>query len=172
MIFSIRKIIRAFVAPEHRLSCSSRVWRDGLAKLRRRTEGRHESGAFLLGRREGERRTIVRFAFYDDLDPHCLDSGIVVFDGTGYGRLWQLCRDTGLTVVADAHTHPGREKQSPSDRDNPMIATPGHIALIVPRYAERVFEPHEIAIYEYEGEHRWRDRSGDGEDFFYVGVWG
>ncbi len=173
MTFSIRKIIRAFAAPKHRLSCSSSLWKDGLGELRRRTEGRHESGAFLLGKQEGGRRRVLRFVFYDDLDPNALETGIVVFDGAGYGPLWQICRETGLSVVADAHTHPGHERQSSSDRDNPMIARPGHIALIVPRFAERVFGPTELGIYEYEGEHRWRDWSGPiAHEFFYVGYWG
>jgi proteasome lid subunit RPN8/RPN11 len=112
-------------------------------------------------------------AYYDDLDPHSLDTGIVVFDGVGYGPLWQQCRDEGLTVVADVHTHPGRPGQSDSDRKNPMIAKRGHIALIVPKFAERTFMPSEIGVYEYEGEHRWRDLSGSrvGQTF-YVGYWG
>lgn len=173
MTFSIRKIIRGLAAPEHRLSCSSKLWRVGLTELRRRTEGRHESGAFLLGKCDGDRRTVRRFVYYDDLDPHSLDTGIVVFDGAGYGPLWQLCRESGLTVVADAHTHPGREGQSCSDRDNPMIARPGHIALIVPQFAERVFGAGELGIYEYEGQHRWRNHSGSkAERFFYIGYWG
>jgi proteasome lid subunit RPN8/RPN11 len=173
MTFSIRKIIRALVAPEHRLSCPAKLWREGLDELRRRTEGHHESGAFLLGRRDGDQRSVTRFAYYDDLDPHSLETGIVVFDGSGYGPLWQLCRETSLTVIADVHVHPGRAGQSSSDRDNPMIAKPGHIALIVLRLAERVFGPTELGIYEYEGEHRWRDRTGPrAGKFFYVGYWG
>src|SRR5262249_53116572 len=99
MTFSIRKIIREFAAPDHQLSCSTRLWNKGLNELRKRTEGKHESGAFLLGCRDGERRRIVRFVYYDDLDPHSLDTGIVVFDGEGYGPLWRICRETGLTVV-------------------------------------------------------------------------
>lgn len=173
MTFSIRKIIREFVAPEHRLSCSSRLWSEGLKELRRRTEGRHESGAFLLGKCDENRRSISRFVYYDDLDPHSLDTGIVVFDGAGYGPLWQLCRETGLTVVADVHTHPGCEYQSSTDRDNPMIAKLGHMALIVPHFAEQVFMPTQLSIYEYQGEHRWHDWSGsDAGKLFYIGYWG
>lgn len=173
MTFSIRRIIRAFVAPDYRLCCSSRLWRDGLAELCRRTEGRHESGAFLLGKGKGDQREISRFIYYDDLDSQSLESGIVIFDGAGYGPLWQLCRETGLTVVADVHTHAGCAIQSSSDRDNPMIALPGHIALIVPRLAERAFGATELGIYEYQGEHRWRDWSGaQGQKFLYIGYWG
>jgi proteasome lid subunit RPN8/RPN11 len=142
-------------------------------ELRRRTEGLHESGAFLLGHREGNRRAIMRFIYYDDLDPLSLDSGIVVFDGSGYGPLWKLCRETGLTVVADVHVHGGAARQSNSDRQNPMIATAGHVALIVPDFAERINSPSELGIYEYEGEHRWRDWSGrEANRLFYVGFWG
>lgn len=174
MTFSIQAIIRALAAPRHRLSCSTALWRAGLGELARRGEGRHESGAFLLGRRAGERRQVVRFVYFDDLDPHCLDTGIVVFDGAGYGPLWALCRQTGLRVVGDLHTHPGSTpRQSPLDRDNPMVATPGHIALIAPNYARGTVNPSDLAIYEYLGEHRWRDFSGaSAAEFLYVGRWG
>ena len=171
MTFSIRRITRAFVAPRHRLSCSSRLWKEGLRELRKRTEGVHESGAFLLGYQEGARRRITRFVYYDDLDPQSLDSGIVVFDGSGYGPLWQCCRDSGLSVVADVHVHGGIARQSNADRDNPMIALPGHVALILPRFAERIFWTTELGIYEYLGEHKWKDWSGmTAKQFFYIGL--
>lgn len=125
MSFSLRATIRGLVAPEHRLSCSSTLWRAGLAELCRRGEDHHESGAFLLGQRHGQRRAVRCFVYYDDLDPCCLDSGIVVFDGAGYGPLWQLCRETGLEVVADVHTHGGVARQSGADRDHPWSPPPG-----------------------------------------------
>ncbi len=141
--------------------------------MRRRGEGRRESGAFLLGDLDGERRAVERFVFYDDLDPRCLDTGIVVFDGSKYPLLWRLCRETGLKVVADVHTHPGPARQSASDRANPMIAKPGHVALIVPDLARRAVGASELGVYEYEGDHRWRDHSGhEAGKFFYVGIWG
>ena len=172
MTFSIRKIIRVFVAPRHRLSCSTRVWKEGLEELRKRTRSVHESGAFLLGYKEGARRRITRFAYYDDFDPHSLDTGIVVFDGSGYGPLWQLCRETGLTVVADVHVHGGAARQSNADRDNPMIALVGHVAIILPDLANRIVWQPEVGIYEYEGQHRWQDWSGRrAKQFFYIGLW-
>jgi proteasome lid subunit RPN8/RPN11 len=171
MTFSIRRIIRGLVAPKHRLSCSTRLWREGLRELRRRTEGVHESGAFLLGSQEGARRRITRFAYYDDLDLQSLSTGIVVFDGSGYGPLWQLCRDSGLSVGADVHVHGGVARQSTADRDHPMIALPGHIAIILPRFAERVFWPPDLGMYEYLGEHRWTDWSGArAKQFFHIGL--
>src|SRR4051794_13396622 len=101
MISLIRATIRAFAAPNHQLSSRTRVWKAGVKELRSRTEGRHESGAFLLGRTVLGKRSIERFAYYDDLDPESLKSGIVVFDGAGYGPLWALCKRLGLQVVAD-----------------------------------------------------------------------
>jgi hypothetical protein len=74
----------------------------------------------------------VEVASYDDLDPACLTGGIA-FAGTGYSQLWALCRERGLTVVADIHTHPGAGvRQSRIDATNPMISHPGHVAIIVP----------------------------------------
>lgn len=174
MTFSIRALIQDLVAPESRLVCSAKLWRHGLEGLRRCGEGRRESGAFLLGRQQGRRRIVNRFILYNDLDPHCLDTGIVVFDGAGYGPLWRLCRETGLEVVGDIHTHPdGIARQSGADRANPMVAIPGHIALIVPKFAERPFGPRELGIYEYGGAHRWHCHSGPAAaKFFYIGMWG
>jgi proteasome lid subunit RPN8/RPN11 len=110
--------------------------------------------------------------YYDDLDPHCLDSGVVVFDGAGFGPLWRLCRETGLEVVADVHTHPGAARQSDADRRHPMIATAGHFALIVPDFAARVPRSQELGLYEYAGAHQWRDHSGRAADrIFCTGPW-
>ncbi|MGD1152739.1 MAG: hypothetical protein ABR911_07700 [Syntrophales bacterium] len=131
-----------------------------------------ESGAFLLGTRYGKRRRINRFVYYDDLDRNCLNTGVVVFDGNGYGGLWRLCRESNLTVVADIHTHPALPLQSHADRMHPMVAVPGHIALIVPHYALQVVSAQSIGIYEYKGAHQWINRSGkESKHFFYIGIW-
>ena len=173
MTFSIRAIIRALAAPKHHLSCPDKLWRQGVAEVARRGAGRHESGAFLLGRRHGSRGRVEQFAYYDDFDPSCLDSGIVIFDGAGFGPLWELCRQTGQTVLADLHTHPspGPARQSTLDKDNPMIVQPGHVALIVPNFAHN-FRMEDIGVYEYLGSHNWRDHSGARSGrFFYTGIW-
>jgi proteasome lid subunit RPN8/RPN11 len=173
MNFSIRAIIRGLVAPEHFLSCSKHLWNAGLSEMKRRGAGRRESGAFLLGEENHEIRQIHRFVYYDDLDPHCLDQGYVRFNGSAYGPLWQICHSSGLKVIGDIHTHPGAAIQSNSDRQNPMVAIKGHIALIVPCYANKIVHPGELGIYEYEGSHRWRNHSGKGAArLFYIGIWG
>ena len=67
------------------------LWRRLKEKLLER--GRRccrESGAFLLGCREGGNVAIVDFVLYDDLDPHALDSGIVRFDGRYFSDLWAI----------------------------------------------------------------------------------
>jgi proteasome lid subunit RPN8/RPN11 len=179
MSFSIPATIRALatlvLAPDYRLACSAALWSSGMAELGRRGGGRRESGAFLLGERAVhggvERRRVRRFVYYDDLDPTCLDRGIVVFDGAGFGPLWALCRETGLEVVADVHTHPGIARQSEADRRHPMIATPGHMALIVPDFAARVPSTLELGLYEYVGAHQWRDHTGPpAASVFYTGL--
>ncbi len=173
MNFSIRATIRGFVAPDHRLSCSTPLWRNGLRELHRRGGGCRESGAFLLGQQIGVQRVIRQFVFYDDLDPHALDSGIVVFDGAGYGPLWRLCRERQLRVVADVHTHADIARQSRDDRNNPMVATAGHIAIIVPNFAQHLNCYASLGVYEYAGAHQWHDHSGPSvKRFFYIGLWG
>jgi proteasome lid subunit RPN8/RPN11 len=171
MSFSILTLARAALGKPPRLVCSSAIWRNGTEELRRRTGGRKESGAFLLGRpiRGGHR--IEAFLFYDDVDPTCFRNGIVEFDGRKFGIVWQRCRDLGLTVAADVHVHPGGYGQSASDQHNPMIAECGHLALILPHFAGRRPEPGRIGMYEYLGGRRWSDHSHKGRSFFHVGWW-
>lgn len=173
MNFSIQTIIRAFVAPKHKLSCSKRLWYQGLEQLRIRGNGQRESGAFLLGVEQKGCRQVRQFVYYNDLDPKCLATGIVVFDGAGYGPLWNLCDEKGLKVVADVHTHPGLPYQSATDKRHPMIATVGHLALIVPNYAKKRINARDLGIYEYMGKHQWLNHSGsDASSYFYIGTWG
>jgi proteasome lid subunit RPN8/RPN11 len=94
----------------------------------------------------------------------------VHFNGAAYGLLWVICRSSNLNVIGDIHTHPGYAIQSFSDRQNPMIAIKGHIALIVPRFAKQIVLQHELGIYEYAGEHRWKNHSGkNAARIFYIG---
>ena len=156
MNFSIAAIISRLLAPRHEVSCSWRTWRRLGAALRERGHSaRRESGAFLLGRRSAGRARITTFVLYDDLDPHCLDSGIVRFDGRHFGKLWDLCKREGFTVVADVHVHPGGVGQSDSDRTFPMISRAGHVALIVGEFAAPPVRRAEVGIYRYLGGKRW-----------------
>lgn len=157
MLSFILETTRRLLSPHHELSCSWLTWRRLLRELRRSGgHGARESGAFLLGRACGTAARIEAFVLYDELDPHCLDSGIVRFDGRHFGALWHVCRQRGLTVVADVHTHPGAELQSESDRNHPMIARAGHLALILPNYARGATDSKSVGIYRYAGSKRWR----------------
>lgn len=172
MNYSIRATIQDLVAPDRQISCSVWLWRQGLMELRRRGKNRHESGAFLLGHKRENKRKIARFIYYDDLDPHCLDTGIVVLDGSVFGKLWKICRDMDMEVVADVHTHPGLPFQSYTDQSNPMIGVPGHIAIIVPNLARRITGAAKLGIYQYLGDHRWQAHLKKAASrFFYIGIW-
>jgi proteasome lid subunit RPN8/RPN11 len=172
MSFSIARITRRLLAPQHELSCSVWLWRRLKVALRERgRNATRESGAFLLGERDGPRVHIVDFVLYDDLDPRSLDSGIVHFNGENFGALWALCRARNLEVVADIHVHPGGEGQSLSDQAHPMISSAGHIALILPGYAREPVPTERVGIYRYEGNKRWISvRGGDRRKFFHIGL--
>ena len=164
--------MRRLCAPRHELSCSWLLWLRLCQKLRER--GRRcsrESGAFLLGRREDGGARVADFVLYDDLDPHCLDSGIVRFDGRYFSELWAICKARGLSVVADIHVHPGGAAQSDSDRDHPMISRAGHIALILPRFATGRQPRRDIGMYRYLGGKRWATIPADERSrFFHIGL--
>lgn len=134
-----------------------RLWRNLIADLRVRGEGRRESGAFLLAQPDSTH--IAAHVCYDDLDPAALDTGIIVFHGSGYARLWQLCEAQQLRVAADVHTHPGDwTEQSYADATHPMVGTPGHVALIVPNFARgNSSSLRGVGIYRYRGNHQWQD---------------
>jgi len=154
-----------------KLVCAERVWRSGVDELRCRAGGRRESGAFLLGNVTSSYRRVQEFLFYDDVDPRCFANGFVEFDGGRFGTVWKLCRTKNCTVVADVHVHPGHFAQSASDRANPMIAERGHLALIIPHYAEREWLPGAVGVYEYLGMRQWHDHSHRGRRIFHVGWW-
>jgi hypothetical protein len=129
-------------------------------ELARRGDGRRESGAFLLAPagqmpdRHGRQR-VTAVAYYDDLEPGCLTGGIS-FTANGYTQLAALCRQDGLSTVADIHTHPARcVAQSPIDAANPMTALNDHVALIAPCYARAVTSPSELGVHILGDDGRW-----------------
>jgi proteasome lid subunit RPN8/RPN11 len=172
MNFSIAAIIHRLCAPRHKISCSWWLWHSLCRDLRLRGQNRsRESGAFLLGRLEGDQKRIVHYVLYDDLDPHSLDTGIVRFDGRYFSELWAYCRSHHLKVVADIHVHPGGAGQSGSDRANPMISLKGHIAFILPNFASRPWSRGTLGIYEYEGAKQWTAVPGALRHvFFHIGI--
>jgi proteasome lid subunit RPN8/RPN11 len=162
--------VRSVFGPPPEVTCDHATWSAGVAELHRRTYGRRESGAFLLGSK-GKKRRIEEFVFYDDIDPQALDTGIVEIDGRRLGALWAHCRKTGREVVADVHVHPGGFAQSASDKANPIIAEVGHVAIILPNFAARATLPGAIGVYEYLGARQWRDRSREAPSLLHVGWW-
>ncbi|HYJ89299.1 MAG TPA: hypothetical protein VEW46_24765 [Pyrinomonadaceae bacterium] len=172
MNLSIRTTIRALLAPDHRISCGRKFWKHVLNELEQRGEGRHEAGVFLLGEENRGRLAVKDAVYYDELDPNAYSTGVCVLYGDAFAKLWAICRERSLTVVADAHTHRFAGVQSREDRTNPMVARSGHIAVIVPRYADPPVLHSELGIYEYSGEHTWKNRAGkQAKRFFYTGFW-
>lgn len=129
-------------------------WRDLIRGLGRRGEGRREAGAFLLAPRQPTSR-VTHIEYFDDLDPDCLRGNILI-DGRAFSRLWDICERDNLIVAGDVHTHPGASvQQSTIDRDHPMIARAGHVALIIPHLAVGGVHPRRIGVHEYQGDDGW-----------------
>ena len=172
MDFFIAQTIRRLLARRHELSCSWLLWRRLCRRLRERGQGEtQESGAFLLGRRDANRARIMDFILYDDLDPDCLGSGIVRFDGRYFGTLWAACKSRGMVVVADIHVHPGCSQQSEADRNHPMISCAGHIALILSNFAARPISRRGVGMYKYRGNKQWATvPASERREFLYIGL--
>ncbi len=137
------------------LTIKKSLWLKLIKELKKRGKGKRESGAFLLGV-EGS-QTVIEFVCYDDLDPNCL-TGRIEFSASGFNKLWQYSLEKNFTVLADVHTHPyDWTNQSYYDKTNPMIATKGHIALIIPYFAKKVTtDLTGIGIFEYLGSFKWK----------------
>lgn len=142
--------------PDTELHLTARHWTMISDTLHEKSCGRHESGAFLLGHAARSRRFVETIVYYDELDAHAYDSGIVILHAAAFTALWAICRERELEVVADVHIHPGSALQSHADIANPMIAQKGHLAIILPKFARAPIEPATIGLYEYRGPHRWR----------------
>ena len=136
------------------------LWRELLRELHHQTGEHHESGAFLLGYLTKRGRQVEEVVYYDDLDPHAYRTGVVVMHAASFGMLWDRCKSSGLSVVADIHVHPRAAFQSRADRKNPMIAVAGHLALIVPNFARPPVALKSLGFFEYRGSHRWRTLGG------------
>lgn len=132
-----------------------RQWRAMIAELARRGAGTSEAGAFLLAERDGDRRTVTRVVYLDDLDPECLQ-GAIRFNGLAYSPLWDICAAEGRVVVGDIHSHPyASVRQSPEDQENPMLARDGHVAIIVPHLAMHPVKPAQAGVHLYAGDAGW-----------------
>lgn len=138
------------------------LWRRAIVQLRQRGRGKGESGAFLLAPQEDASDRVTAFICYDDLDPDAYQGGAISFHAVGHAALWEHCRNNSLRVLADVHTHPGRDVgQSCIDKRNPMIPLQGHTALIVPSFAHtRWWTLSGVGIYEYLGDFKWRSHDG------------
>ena len=146
--------------PEPCLRLARSLWTNLTSELHRRTEERHEFGAFLLGREAEDGRRALSLVYYDELDRNAYETGVCVLHADAFTHLWNRCAELRLTVVADAHVHGLRAVQSRSDRENPMIARPGHLALILPLMARRPVRRWAVGFYEYLGDHRWASHGG------------
>ncbi len=157
-----------------RLTVTLWLWRRLILELRRRGQGRNESGAFLLAPQDSNANEVTSFVCYDDLDPDAYEDGSIAFHAVGHAALWELCGMRGLRVLADVHTHPGSYiLQSPIDQRNPMIPLLGHIALILPNFANTQWWTLDPAgVYEYLGNFEWRNFAGaDGRRPMRLTLW-
>ena len=159
---------------EASLSITIWLWRRLILELRRRGRGHSESGAFLLAPRIGTANRVTSFVCYDDLDPDVYEGGAIAFHAAGHAALWNHCRMKGLRVLADVHTHPGNFiRQSSIDQRNPMIPLLGHLALILPNFANTPWWTLDSAgINEYLGSFAWRSYNhADGERPVRLTLW-
>lgn len=142
------------------------LWDLLVVELHARTDGEsHESGAFLLGHLTEHGRRVTDVLYFDDLHPDAHARGVVELPAAAFRVLWAIVRERGVQVVADVHVHPHSAGQSRIDRQNPLIATRGHVAIILPNFARPRIRRWSVGVYVYEGDHRWQAKGGCGNRF-------
>jgi len=134
------------------------LWVMAIRDLRRRGEGRRESGAFLLGKPGNSSAKVTDYICYDALDPNAYQGGIIAFHDTGYSALWDHLKRQQIEVLADVHTHGGPDvRQSSIDSRHPMMPVVGHTAMIAPYFANTSWwSLKAVGVYEYLGNFEWR----------------
>lgn len=142
------------------LEAPTTLWAALIRHLREQGAGTRESGAFLLGHKTESGRVMTKVLPYQNLQADALHNDHVSLTAGSFAKLWDFCRREGLSVVGDVHTHRFGASQSPSDQENPMVALPGHIAFIVPRFAQGNIGLHDLGMYVYKGNHQWTTFSG------------
>jgi hypothetical protein len=142
-------------SPAKHITMTWIAWWKMFRQLSRRGRSKRESGAFLLGVDCDETAIVKECVYYDDIDPTALDKGYVHLSGAALTKVWDRCAETGFQVLADVHTHPLGAGQSESDQAYPMIAIPGHTALIIPNFARSATFLRGIGVYRHLGAKRW-----------------
>lgn len=142
------------------LNLSRTHWYQLMRELSEAGGGIRESGAFLLGRRNPTVCQVFKWIHYGSLEPNSLHFDYIRLGPEAFTRLWSFCSDLQLEVVADIHTHPAGPHQSPSDKAHPMVAIPGHIALIAPNFAAGRVTPRDVSLNYFLGNGRWRSFLG------------
>jgi len=135
------------------------IWDRLVAELACAGNGLRESGAFLLGASD-QHRVVTDYLLYDEVTPPSQHVNYVLLTGADMARGWKECERRGLMVVADVHTHPGAPAQSRSDRDFPIICIPGHVALIIPRFAQGFVTIDSLGLHRFLGSGRWESWFG------------
>ncbi|MDE2599056.1 MAG: hypothetical protein KGL40_05485 [Rhodocyclaceae bacterium] len=151
---------KAVTMPAPLLEMPEALWKTLIEHLRTQGKGVRESGAFLLGQKTDSGRIATRFLPYEELQADALHDDYVALSAASFAKLWNLCRAGNLNVVADIHTHRLGPGQSRSDRTNPMVALSGHLAFIVPRFAQGEVQLQDLGMYVYQGDHKWNAFSG------------
>jgi proteasome lid subunit RPN8/RPN11 len=134
------------------------LWASVIFALRRRGQGRAESGAFLLGSQKWNIGKVTQYVCFDQLDPNAYQNGGIALHAEGLAALWERCHRKSVQVLVDVHTHPTSDvRQSHIDRRHPMIPIVGHTALIVPNFARTAWWTlRGVGIHEYLGNLDWR----------------
>lgn len=146
----------------HLLEVSTQLWSGLIAHLSAKGAGIRESGAFLLGQATDAGRTVTAFLPYEELQADALQEDYVTLSAASFSKLWAVCSEHRLTVVADMHTHRFGPQQSISDKANPMVAIAGHVAIIVPRFAQGNVQFEHLGVHLYRGSHQWASQFGPG----------
>lgn len=128
------------------------LFEDSFASLRRCGEGRRECQALWVGP-WSDPELVTRIVH----PRHSASAVGFQLDDRWLTKFWSELGDAGEGVRVQVHTHPGAAYHSATDDTFPILAVPGFLSLVIPRFAQgpASFDAAFLARFDEDG--RWRE---------------
>lgn len=137
----------AHLSGVERIVIDRAVVQSTLRTLRQFGEHRLEGLVLWLGKIEPGKAHVIR-AFTPDQHPVSDEDGVGYFvRGDTLFELNRGLEETGLRLIAQVHSHPGRAYHSKTDDRYAIVTVDGGLSLVVPNFGQAPADPTSWAVY-------------------------
>jgi proteasome lid subunit RPN8/RPN11 len=134
----------------------SSLWHKTQKGLATRGAGERESACLWVGQRGKEIWSVKGIIFLDDIPGTISNKRFHHTPKEVVNKIYQVLRKEGLQIIADVHTHPGRDvEMSDLDKNHPIEYRVGLLSLILPNYGFPPITLRNTGFHEYLGNDMW-----------------